>query len=90
MNRLEFADASGDPELRGRCKLLAPGEPRYWKPGHPIGYEHTFTSSLADFLAGLDAGEAARPTFADGLAVQRVLDAIEASAARREWVATGL
>ena len=95
MNRLQYADAGGDPDLRGRRKVLAPapgppGNPYYWKPGHPIGYEHTFTSSLADFLAGLDAGKPARPTFEDGLAVQRVLAAVEASAASRRWVETGL
>ena len=95
MNRLEYADAGGDPDLRGRRRVLAPSpgppaDPYYWKPGHPIGYEHTFTSSLADFLAGLESGEPARPTFEDGLRVQRVLAAIEASAAKRSWVGTGL
>ena len=95
MNRLEFADAGDDPDLRGRRKILAPSpgppeDPHYWRPGHPIGYEHTFISSLADFLAGLDSGDPARPTFDDGLRVQRVLTAIEASAAQRSWVETGL
>ena len=95
MNRLVFADAGGDPDLRGRRTLLAPslgpsGAPHYWKPGHPLGYEHTFISSLADFLAGLDSQEPANPTFEDGLAVQRVLDAVETSAAGRHWVETGL
>ncbi len=95
MNRLEYADAGGDPVLRGRRKVLAPspgppGDPHYWKTGHPIGYEHTFISSLAAFLEGLDSGTPARPTFDDGAAVQRVLDAIETSAARKAWVETGL
>lgn len=94
MNRLEYADAGGDPSLRGRRMVLAPPpgppeNPHYWKPGHPLGYEHTFISSLADFLAGLDSGEPARPTFGDGLEVQRVLEAIEISAASRSWVSTG-
>lgn len=95
MNRLEYAEAGGDPDLRGRRKVLAPaagppGNPHYWKPGHPIGYEHTFISSLADFLEGLDTGEPARPTFEDGLEVQRVLAAVDASDASRGWVETGL
>lgn len=95
MNHIEYAEVSGDPALRGRRKVPAPApgppaDPHYWKPGHPIGYEHTFISSLADFLAGLQSGVPARPTFADGLAVQRVLEAIERSHAARRWVRTGL
>ncbi len=95
MNHLEYADAADDPELRGRRRILVPspgpaGEPHYWKPGHGLGYEHTFISALADFLRGLEAGQPARPTFEDGLTVQRVLESIEDSAAQRRWVATGL
>ena len=95
MNHIEFADTGGDPDLRGRRKVLAPAlgppeAPYFWKAGHPIGYEHTFISSLADFLKGLETDEPARPTFEDGLAVQRVLSAIETSAALRTWVETGL
>ena len=91
MNHLCFLDAGDDPELRGRRKVLAPSpgpadDPYYWKPGHPIGYEHTFISSLADFLLGVESGVPARPTFEDGLAVQMLLAAIEESAARRRWV----
>lgn len=91
MNHLCFLDAGDDPELRGRRKVLAPSpgpadDPHYWKPGHPIGYEHTFISSLADFLIGVESGVPARPTFEDGLAVQTLLAAIEESAARRRWV----
>ena len=95
MNHLEYFDTGDDVRLRGRRKVLAPpsgppDDPHYWKPGHPIGYEHTFISSLAEFLAGLVSGTPARPTFEDGLAVQRLLGAIEDSAVRRTWVPTGL
>ncbi len=95
MNHLTYASAEDDPELRGRRKVLAPARgpeasPNFWKPGHPIGYEHTFIAALADFLEGLDGGRPARPTFEDGLAVQRVLDAIDRSSRQRRWVDTGL
>ena len=95
MNRIEYTDARDDPEVGGRRKVVAPAlgppaDPHFWKTGHPIGYEHTFITSLADFLAGLDSGNPARPTFEDGLAVQRVLDAVEVSARERTWVETGL
>ena len=95
MNHLTYAAVSGDPDLRGRRKVLPPARgpvdsPNFWKAGHPIGYEHTFIASLADFLDGLDSGRPARPTFEDGLAVQRVLHAIERSDRERRWVGTGL
>ena len=53
----------------------------WWPPGHVLGWDHTFTSQAADFLAAIDAGTDPSPTFADGAAVQRVLAAIEESAA---------
>ena len=95
MNEIEYANADDGPEVAGRRTVIAPAtgppnDPHFWKTGHPIGYEHTFISSLADFLAGLESSEPARPTFADGLAVQRVLEAVEVSAACRAWVETGL
>jgi hypothetical protein len=45
-----------------------------------LGYEHSFTHEVVDLLRDLDAGRDPRPSFADGLQVQRVLAAVEASA----------
>ncbi len=53
----------------------------WWPPGHVLGWDSTFISQAADFLAAIAAGAAPSPSFADGLAVQRVLAAIEQSAA---------
>lgn len=53
----------------------------WWPPGHILGWDHTFTSQAADFLATIAAGSCPSPSFADGLAVQRVLAGIEGSAA---------
>jgi predicted dehydrogenase len=57
----------------------------WWVPGLQIGYEHSFTHQVADFLKSLDTGEAAHPTFKDALETQRVCDAVLASAADRQW-----
>jgi predicted dehydrogenase len=54
----------------------------WWPPGHVLGWDATFTNQAADFLAALAAGREPTPSFEDGLAVQRVLAAIEASSAR--------
>ncbi len=54
----------------------------WWPPGHVLGWDHTFTSQAADLLGAIAAGEPPNPSFEDGLAVQRVLGAIEESAAQ--------
>ena len=58
----------------------------WWVPGCTIGYEHTFVHALADFLKGLETGEAAQPNFRTALATQRVCDAVLESARSEQWV----
>jgi len=58
----------------------------WWPPGHTLGWEHTFVHENAAFLAAVADGSAYSPDFADGLAVQRVLAAIQESDERGEWV----
>ena len=95
LNRLHYVDASAEKRLQGTNTILVTGPDhpyaaKIWRPGHLLGYEHTFIAALADFLAGLESGEPAQPTLDDALQVQRVLDAIEISAHERRWVETGL
>ncbi len=59
---------------------------RWWVPGCTIGYEHTFTNALADFLKGLETGDHTQPTFRDALATQKICDAVLTSAAERSWI----
>jgi len=39
----------------------------WWPPGHIIGYEHSFTHTVHDFLQGVVDGKSPRPDFEDGL-----------------------
>jgi predicted dehydrogenase len=43
---------------------------KWWVPGCTIGYEHTFTNALADFLQGLDTGKQTEPTFRTALEIK--------------------
>ena len=52
----------------------------WWPPGHVLGYDHTFTHEFRDFVLDIVNDRAPEPSFADGLYVQRVLDAVERSA----------
>jgi predicted dehydrogenase len=86
MNELQVYDAAAPPESAGFTRVLVtePEHPymaAWWPPGHLIGYEHTFTHEIVDFISDLAAGKDPVPSFADGLQVQRVLAAVEDSAA---------
>jgi predicted dehydrogenase len=86
MNELSFYDHTENPELGGFRRILVtePGHPylsAWWPPGHLIGYEHTFTHEVRDLIEAIGDGEDPTPSFADGLQVQRVLAAVEMSAA---------
>ena len=52
-----------------------------WPPGHALGWEHTFTHQARDLLTAIADGAQPLPSFGDGLAVPRVLDAVARSAA---------
>jgi len=52
---------------------------RWWPPGHVLGWEHTFVHENYEFLTAVAEGSEYEPNFQDGLAVQRVLAAIERS-----------
>jgi predicted dehydrogenase len=92
LNHLEFVDATQPSTEQGPRDLLVtdlkhPVFPNFWRPGHIIGYEHTFIAALAEFLDCLSRGVDFHPDFADGYEVQRVLDALQRSAHARTWVA---
>ena len=81
-----------DGDTAGFRKILVtePTHPyvaAWWPPGHTLGYEHAFAHQVRDLVTAIDAGEQPRPSFEDGLQVQRVLDAVERSAAAgANWV----
>jgi predicted dehydrogenase len=90
MNELEFYDAGLPSYEQGFARILVtePDHPymgAWWPPGHPIGYEHTFTHEMRDLIAAIAAGEDPAPSFADALQVQLVLDAVERSASGSTW-----
>jgi predicted dehydrogenase len=90
LNELEFLDLADQPGLGGFRRILVtePEHPYlagWWPPGHTLGWEHTFTHQARDLLTAIAEGGQPQPSFADGLAVQRVLDAVQRSAAANRW-----
>ncbi|HUQ55617.1 Gfo/Idh/MocA family oxidoreductase [Lentzea sp.] len=90
MNVLQFFDGTEDSAVAGfrRIVVTEPEHPyvaAWWPAGHGLGYEHAFTHQAVDFVRAVAEGTDPTPTFADGLQVQRVLAAVETSAASRTW-----
>lgn len=91
LNNLEFFDAGEARNLQAPRTLMVTGPDQpyasnFWKPGHIIGYEHTFIAALGDFLTALGNGSEFRPNFDDAQKVQNVLDAVERSARSGSWM----
>ncbi|MEV4657906.1 Gfo/Idh/MocA family oxidoreductase [Micromonospora sp. NPDC049301] len=85
LNELEFYDATRPTVEQGFSRILVTeGEHPYmsawWPPGHIIGYEHSFTHQMRDFIEAVATGADPAPSFADALQVQLVLDAVTRSA----------
>ncbi len=84
MNELQWYEGTGTEAGFRRILVTEPQHPyvgAWWPPGHLLGYEHTFTHEVADLLDAIGAGTDPEPGFDDGLRVQRVLAAVEKSAA---------
>jgi predicted dehydrogenase len=86
LNELQFHDHTEDATVAGFRRILVtePGHPYlsgWWPPGHVLGWEHTFTHQVRDLVIAIAGGTDPQPSFADGLQVQRVLAAVERSAA---------
>jgi len=95
LNELHLYDGTEPAASAGFRRILAtePDHPyagAWWPPGHGLGYEHTFVHEVADFVRDVCAGTAPSPSFADGLYVQQVMDAVERSdAASSTWTEIG-
>jgi predicted dehydrogenase len=92
MNRLSYMDAREGSDTAGFRSILTteadhPYVAGWWPPGHSLGYEHGFTHQVLDLVRAIAAGEDPAPSFDDGLQVQRVLEAVDASAESRTWQA---
>ena len=90
-NALWLYTREGPEAEQGYRKILTgPAHPDYLPfcqgPGHGTGYQDTIIIEAYHFLQAVEAGEARWPTFADGLAVSKVIEAAFTSNAEREWV----
>jgi predicted dehydrogenase len=95
LNNLHVYSTADRPDEQGFHKIIAvskgkhPYADNWWFDGHILGYEHTFTHSIYDFLMALKRNKQTHPSFEDGVRNQMVLDAVEKAAKNRRWVKVG-
>ena len=85
-NELFFLNGTEPIEVQGFRRILVtePEHPYisgWWPQGHVIGWEHSFTHQIRDFLNHIATGTDPSPSFEEGFGVQQVLAGVEASAA---------
>ncbi len=92
LNVLWFYDRTAPEATQGFTRILVtePQHPyvsAWWPAGHVLGYEHGFSHQVVDLVTAIAEEADPHPSFAEGLSVQRVLAAVEESAARESaWV----
>ncbi|XAS68570.1 Gfo/Idh/MocA family oxidoreductase [Micrococcaceae bacterium Sec5.7] len=91
LNELGFLDATLPAREQGFRRILV-NEPEHpyleawWPQGHTLGWEHSFTHEIRDFLLAIGSGTQPSPSFEDGLEVQRILAAMEESSAAKSSI----
>ncbi len=91
LNNLQYFSVDDGADAQGFrtiicCDEVHPYGGHWWPDGHIIGYEHSFTHSVYDFVMSLGTDRTVKPDFEDGVRNQNVLDAIEKAAEDRNWV----
>ena len=95
LNILKFYSVDDQPDAQGFHEIIAcslgkhPYADNWWFDGHLLGYEHSFTHMIYDWLRALAAGRSTHPDFHDGLANQRVLEAAARASRSRRWEVVG-
>ncbi|MCW4466292.1 Gfo/Idh/MocA family oxidoreductase [Glutamicibacter sp. MNS18] len=87
LNSLHYYDRTDPEDRQGFRKILVteashPYVSGWWPAGHMLGYEHGFSHQVKDLVEGIHNGTQPHSSFAEGLQVQRVLDAVTRSAAQ--------
>ncbi|MFC4812736.1 Gfo/Idh/MocA family protein [Paenibacillus sp. GCM10023250] len=92
VNELQVFFSDDADDVQGFRRVLATDgahaySQNWWPPGHTIGYEHTFTHEMVEFMNAITEDRQPVPNFADGVECQAVLEAVDKSIAERRWVA---
>ncbi|MCK0472232.1 Gfo/Idh/MocA family protein [Halalkalibacter sp. APA_J-10(15)] len=91
LNELQVYFENDEEDVQGFRRVLATDEAHaysdvWWPAGHTIGYEHTFIHAVTELLEAFAENRQPVPNFEDGVKCQQVLDAVDLSIEKRQWV----
>jgi predicted dehydrogenase len=91
LNELQVYFTDDRADAQGFRRVLATEQThdyidRYWPAGHTIGYEHTFIHEIVEFMDAIQEDRQPVPNFEDGVKCQTVLEAVEQSIEKRQWI----
>jgi len=91
LNEIKLYTRSDDPRQEGFKTILSgPAQPPYKaflpNAGHSLGYIDVKVCELKHLLDAIETGQPVWPNFADGLKIERVMDAIDRSALSGQWL----
>ena len=94
LNELKLFTRQDDPATDGfRTILTGPQHEPYsaFLPngGHSLGYMDVKICELHELLSSIEQNTAVWPSFADGLVIEKVMDAVDRSAQTEQWVDVG-
>ena len=94
LNELKLFTRQDDPATDGfRTILTGPQHEPYsaFLPngGHSLGYMDVKICELHELLSSIEQNTAVWPSFADGLVIEKVMDAVDKSAQTEQWVDVG-
>ena len=80
MNELQYFNREEPVELQGFTTIPTtqanhPYMSAWWPVAHIIGYEHTFSNAIRDFIIALATDQKIEPNLHDGAKIMQVLDA---------------
>ena len=80
MNELQYFNREAPVELQGFTTIPTtqdshPYMSAWWPVAHIIGYEHTFSNAIKDFVVALATNQKIEPNLYDGVKIMQVLDA---------------
>ncbi len=91
LNELQVYFENDEEDVQGFRRVLATDDAHaysdvWWPTGHTIGYEHTFIHAVTELLEAFAEDRQPVPNFEDGVKCQQVLDAVDLSIEKRQWV----
>ncbi len=91
MNELQVYFNDDQEDVQGFRRVVATDPAHafseaWWPPGHTIGYEHTFIHEMVELMDALREDRQPVPNFRDGVKCQQVLEAVDLSIEKRQWI----